>query len=477
MTSGASTAWVPRENGSHRVRPTRGTPRPTSPNQECTHDRRPVRRRPTAAARSSGPSSPSTTRPGWRSWPAALHAAGVAIVSTGSTAKTIAAARHPVTQVEELTGFPECLDGRVKTLHPQVHAGILADTRKPDHVRQLADLGVEPFDLVVVNLYPFRETVASGASAGRVHRADRHRRPVDGARRREEPRERRDRDDPAAYAHVLEAVGGRGLHAGRAPAARRRGVRAHRRLRQRRRELDGQRLRRHDATAPASRPGRARPSTARRCCATARTRTSRRRSTATGARASRRPSSCTARRCPTTTTSTPTPPCAPRTTTATSRPSRSSSTPTPAASPSASTIEEAYDAAHATDPVSRLRRHHRREPPVTAAMAAAAKPVFTEVIVAPDFEPEALEILTAKKNLRILRLPAGMAEAADPIETRADQRRAARADGRQGRRRRAGEGGESRVATTPRTGGSSPASRPTRRRSPTCSSPGARSAP
>ena len=70
----------------------------------------------------------------------------------------------PVTQVEELTGFPECLDGRVKTLHPKVHAGILADTRNPDHVQQLADLGVEPFDLVVVNLYPFRETVASGAS-------------------------------------------------------------------------------------------------------------------------------------------------------------------------------------------------------------------------------------------------------------------------------------------------------------------------
>jgi len=73
----------------------------------------------------------------------ALDAAGVAIVSTGSTAKTIAAAGVPVTQVEELTGFPECLDGRVKTLHPKVHAGILADTRNPDHVRQLADLGVE----------------------------------------------------------------------------------------------------------------------------------------------------------------------------------------------------------------------------------------------------------------------------------------------------------------------------------------------
>jgi phosphoribosylaminoimidazolecarboxamide formyltransferase/IMP cyclohydrolase len=93
-----------------------------------------------------------------------LHAAGVSIVSTGSTAKTIEAAGVPVTPVEELTGFPECLDGRVKTLHPRVHAGILADLRLDDHVAQLAELEIEPFDLVIVNLYPFRETVASGAT-------------------------------------------------------------------------------------------------------------------------------------------------------------------------------------------------------------------------------------------------------------------------------------------------------------------------
>ena len=94
----------------------------------------------------------------------ALHAAGIEIVSTGSTASTIAAAGVPVTGVETLTGFPECLEGRVKTLHPRVHAGILADTRKPDHLAQLADLGIETFELVVVNLYPFTATVESGAS-------------------------------------------------------------------------------------------------------------------------------------------------------------------------------------------------------------------------------------------------------------------------------------------------------------------------
>ncbi|EGX55314.1 bifunctional phosphoribosylaminoimidazolecarboxamide formyltransferase/IMP cyclohydrolase [Streptomyces zinciresistens K42] len=93
-----------------------------------------------------------------------LHETGVELVSTGSTAARIAAAGVPVTKVEELTGFPECLDGRVKTLHPRVHAGILADLRLDSHREQLAELGVEPFDLVVVNLYPFRETVASGAS-------------------------------------------------------------------------------------------------------------------------------------------------------------------------------------------------------------------------------------------------------------------------------------------------------------------------
>jgi phosphoribosylaminoimidazolecarboxamide formyltransferase/IMP cyclohydrolase len=92
-----------------------------------------------------------------------LHGAGVELVSTGSTAGRVRDAGVPVTPVEELTGFPECLDGRVKTLHPTVHAGILADLRKPDHARQLDELGVLPFDLVVVNLYPFRETVAAGA--------------------------------------------------------------------------------------------------------------------------------------------------------------------------------------------------------------------------------------------------------------------------------------------------------------------------
>lgn len=93
----------------------------------------------------------------------ALSEAGVEIVSTGSTAQTIRDAGFAVTDVAAVTGFPEALDGRVKTLHPGVHAGLLADLRLASHEEQLAEMGVQPFELVVVNLYPFVETVASGA--------------------------------------------------------------------------------------------------------------------------------------------------------------------------------------------------------------------------------------------------------------------------------------------------------------------------
>ncbi|SDQ07689.1 phosphoribosylaminoimidazolecarboxamide formyltransferase / IMP cyclohydrolase [Curtobacterium sp. UNCCL20] len=98
----------------------------------------------------------------------ALADAGVEIVSTGSTAQTIRDAGYAVTDVSSVTGFPESLDGRVKTLHPSVHAGLLADLRLESHEQQLGELGIEPFQLVVVNLYPFVETVASGADTATV---------------------------------------------------------------------------------------------------------------------------------------------------------------------------------------------------------------------------------------------------------------------------------------------------------------------
>ena len=98
----------------------------------------------------------------------ALAAAGVELVSTGSTVGILADAGLPVTSVESVTGFPETLDGRVKTLHPAIHAGILADRRLASHRQQLEDLGIAPFDLVVSNLYPFVETVAAGGTVAEI---------------------------------------------------------------------------------------------------------------------------------------------------------------------------------------------------------------------------------------------------------------------------------------------------------------------
>ena len=93
----------------------------------------------------------------------ALVGHGVELVSTGSTAKQIAAAGLPVIEVSQVTGFPESLDGRVKTLHPKIHGGLLADLRLSDHIEELKSLDIKPFDLVVVNLYPFVQTIAAGA--------------------------------------------------------------------------------------------------------------------------------------------------------------------------------------------------------------------------------------------------------------------------------------------------------------------------
>lgn len=94
----------------------------------------------------------------------ALHAAGVEILSTGSTAKNLADAGIPVLEVSQYTGFPEIMGGRVKTLHPRVHSGILADQNNPEHLAAIADLDIAPFDLVIINLYPFAETIAADAS-------------------------------------------------------------------------------------------------------------------------------------------------------------------------------------------------------------------------------------------------------------------------------------------------------------------------
>jgi phosphoribosylaminoimidazolecarboxamide formyltransferase/IMP cyclohydrolase len=93
-----------------------------------------------------------------------LHSAGVEILSTGSTAATLRDAGVAVIDVSTYTGFPEIMGGRVKTLHPRIHSGILADQNNPEHLKAITDLDIAPFDLVVINLYPFAQTIASGAS-------------------------------------------------------------------------------------------------------------------------------------------------------------------------------------------------------------------------------------------------------------------------------------------------------------------------
>ena len=141
----------------------------------------------------------------------ALAAAGVDVVSTGSTAAKLRDAGVPVTPVEELTGFPECLEGRVKTLHPKVHAGILADLRKDDHAKQLEELGVAPFELVVVNLYPFTATVASGATPDEcVEQIDIGGPSMVRAAAKNHPSVAVV-VDPSAYGEIIEALGGGGF--------------------------------------------------------------------------------------------------------------------------------------------------------------------------------------------------------------------------------------------------------------------------
>ncbi|KRE57008.1 bifunctional phosphoribosylaminoimidazolecarboxamide formyltransferase/IMP cyclohydrolase [Phycicoccus sp. Soil748] len=346
-----------------------------------------------------------------------LHEAGVAIVSTGGSAKLIEGLGIPVTEVADLTGFPECLEGRVKTLHPRVHAGILADTRKDDHVRQLEELGVEPFELVVVNLYPFRETVASGAAPDQViEQIDIGGPSMVRAAAKNHPSVAVV-TDPAAYGAVLAAVAAGGftlaerkLLAAQAfvhtadydnavanwmgnvytdtsdgtgfpawtgatftrAAVLRYGENPHQKAALYRHwrggvasaeQLHGKEMSYNnyvdtDAAVRAAHDHGDQPTVAVVKHAN------------------------------------------------------------PCGIAVGSSIEEAYAAAHATDPVSAFGGIIAANRTVNRAMADQVKDVFTEVIIAPDFDADALEVLQAKKNIRILRLPADATRTADAIEMR-----------------------------------------------------------
>ncbi len=312
-----------------------------------------------------------------------------------------------------LTGFPECLDGRVKTLHPAVHAGLLADLRLPGTPTQLDELGIAPFELLVSNLYPFEATVATGAQPGEcVEQID-----IGGPAmvRAAAKNHATSRSSPTrrSTGQVLEAVADRRLHPGAAPPPRGRGLRAHR-----------------HATTPRSRPGSPRPTrrtrprretgwpdvtgalwtaprraALRREPAPAGGPVPARRAAGPAVTASRPPSSCTARRCRTTTTSTPMP-----------------------------RWRAAFDFAAAVrgdhQALQPVRDRDRRRPGRGAPQGARLRPgvrvrrrdrgerrghrrrwpaqiaeIFTEVVVAPGFEPAALEMLTGQEEPAAAALP------------------------------------------------------------------------
>ena len=337
-----------------------------------------------------------------------LHEAGVAIVSTGSTAGRIEAAGVRVTRVEELTGFPECLDGRVKTLHPRVHAGILADTTNPDHVAELDELGVEAFDLVVVNLYPFTETVRSGAGQDEcveqidiggpsmVRAAAKNHRSVAVV------------TSPTAYLRVLETVaaGGSTLDERRALAAEafvhtasydvavaswmgnivtdtsegtgfpawigatwgkkavlRYGENPHQRA-----ALYTDGFAPRPGLAQAEQLGGKEMSYNNYLDADAAWRAAHDHGDQPTVAIIKHANPC--------------------------------------GIAVGADIAKAHAKAHACDPLSAFGGIIAANRPVTAAMAQQVKDVFTEVVLAPDFQPEALEILGAKANLRLLKVPA-----------------------------------------------------------------------
>ena len=350
-----------------------------------------------------------------------LHEAGVALVSTGSTAATIAAAGVPVTEVTEVTGFPECLEGRVKTLHPRIHAGILADRRKQEHIDTLEELDVEAFDLVVVNLYPFVETVASGAGQDAIiEKID-----IGGPSMVRAAAKNHDAVaivvDPADYERTVEAAknGGFSLDERRRLAA---GAFAHTAaydtavatwtasqflqdedanfwppyagLGFERSETLRYGENPHQRAAlyvdPAAAPGIAQAEQLHGKAMSY--------NNYVDADAALRaaydfdePAVAVIKH---------NNPCG-------------IAVATPGA---ADPIADAHAKAHACDPLSAYGGVIAANRPVTAAMAQTVKGIFTEVIVAPGYEPEALEILREKKNLRLLVLPEGFSR--DAIEYR-----------------------------------------------------------
>ena len=343
-----------------------------------------------------------------------LHEYGVEIVSTGSTAATIAELGVPVTPVDAVTGFPEILGGRVKTLHPHVHAGLLADQNNPEHLSTVRELGIDTFQLVVVNLYPFRETVASGASEAEiVEQID-----IGGpAMVRASAKNHGSVAvvvDPAGYPDVLAAVaaGGFDLAARQRLAGR---AYAHTAA------YDaavanwfGERSVLGDAAADEAEPATSSCWSPYVGVALERAEVLRygenpHQRAALYIQQGAEPGIAQAEQLHGKAMSFNnyvdgdaayraafdfSDPCVAIIKHA-----------NPCGIALGSDVAEAHARAHACDPVSAYGGVIASNQPVTAALAAQVTEIFTEVILAPAFEPAALEILTAKKNLRVLMIP------------------------------------------------------------------------
>jgi len=364
---------------------------PVVADREAEDTRRPIRRALISVYDKTGLTELAT----------ALHAAGVELVSTGSTAGTIAAAGVPVTRVEELTGFPECLDGRVKTLHPRVHAGILADTRRPEHLAQLDELGVAPFELVVVNLYPFTATVASGATPDEcVEQIDIGGPSMVRAAAKNHPSVAVV-VDPAGYDQVIAAVGAGGFTLGQrgrlaaqafahtaaydvavaswmggigAPTDDGSGFPAFAGASWERADVLRYGENPHQRAAVYTAPGASGLATATQLHGKAMSYNNYVDADAAWRAAHDHDGPAVA----------------------------IIKHANPCGIAVGSDIADAHAKAHACDPVSAYGGVIAANQPVTVALAEQIAPVFTEVVVAPAFEPEALEILSRKKNIRLL---------------------------------------------------------------------------
>ena len=346
-----------------------------------------------------------------------LYDAGVALISTGGSAKFIAELGIPVTEVADLTGFPECLEGRVKTLHPVIHAGVLADTRKPEHLEQLTELGIRPFELVVCNLYPFVATVASGADPDAcVEQIDIGGPTMVRAAAKNHPSVAIV-TDPAAYDRVLEAVRGGGFT-----------------LEQR--KLLAARAFAHTAdydNAVANWLGNAYVDTSGGSGFPA----------WTGATWSKaqvlrygenphqraalyrhwRPGLASAEQLHGKEMSYNNYVDADAAVRAAYDHGDAATVAiikhaNPCGIALGASVEAAYAAAHACDPVSAYGGVVATNRPVTVAMARLLNETFSEVVAAPGFDDDALEVLREKKNRRLVQLPADFAAARDRVEFR-----------------------------------------------------------